>query len=114
MLVKQKGEDPYFFTKPGFLAKYGKFIIDDWLEVIGFKTPPADIDGYCREFNSITACRKANDFLDATAAICFFCIDGASWEIFARDESLLAVISGHMKDKDGFRVIEMDLADKKV
>ncbi len=115
ILIDRRDEKSSILTTPDFLKKYGKFILDDWWDIIGFCTPPRDIDNYLNELNKIQDPPEKALFLDKTADICFFNVDAAYWEIFAKDESILKRIKKVMTNSSNkYNVTPINLTEKKV
>src|SRR6185369_14927806 len=74
------------------LPKFAHFIEEDWMELCGFRQPP-DVVAARRHLRE-----SPTDYawLSSVADICFFNVDGAWWEIYARDESLLEAVRRHL------------------
>ncbi len=103
----------YVLTKPCFIPKYCDYFLDDWCDIIGFeKIPEHDFwKIYC---SYISDRQKLNAFLNDTCDICFFNIDAAYWEIFAKNQELLDLVYDNMKSqKEHYYVLQISLCEKK-
>lgn len=80
------------YISPGTLIpKYVHFIINDWAELYGFRICP-DVPATLRHL------RGGRDYawLSSVVDICFFNVDGAWWEVYARDQTLLQTVQQHV------------------
>lgn len=73
------------------LPKFATFINEDWTDLYGFHQLP-DVTSFRQHL-----CKNPADYpwLSRHADICLFNVDGAWWEIYARDPSLLETIRAH-------------------
>jgi hypothetical protein len=74
------------------LPRFVSFVAEDWADLVGFQTTP-DVSVIRRHLGE----RPADyEWLSEHADICFFCVDGAWWEIYARDRALLETVRQHV------------------
>jgi hypothetical protein len=87
--------DPHHAADPGFVPDYAAWVNDDWCSLYGFDRPLADWRGWLRAGRRTGPRWRAERaaFLAATTAVCFFAVDSAYWEFFARDAGLVRAVS---------------------
>ena len=82
---------PHYVADPEFVADYAAWVHNDWNWLYGFDQPPADWRGWLRAGHRTGPAWQAERaaFLASTTAVCFFSVDHAYWEFFARDAGLV-------------------------
>ncbi|MBN1903958.1 MAG: hypothetical protein JW927_02570 [Deltaproteobacteria bacterium] len=68
-------------TRKGFIPDYAKYIIQEWGQIYGIK-----------DKLSIATINLNKDFIKKTVDIYFSCIDGAYWEVYARNAEIIEKI----------------------
>jgi hypothetical protein len=102
--------DPNWILGPGFVSAYARHANDDWNSLYGFTSAPDDWRSWMRRrFDGEPAERAA--FLAATVEVCFFSVDGAYWEFFARDARLVERVRQGLDGCGGLRLEGARLAD---
>ena len=77
---------------PGsLLPRFADFITDDWADLYGFQASP-DVAAVRQRLRGSPT---DYEWLSRHTDICFFNVDGAWWEIYARDDSLLGTVRRH-------------------
>jgi hypothetical protein len=73
------------------LPKFARFVRENWTDLYGFQKRP-DVAEVRRQLQ-----RNPTDYewMSQNVDLCFFNVDGAWWEIYARDESLLEAVRRH-------------------
>jgi len=115
--VAQQGEssatgclDPNYVAGPGFVPDYADWCNDDWNWLYGFDRPPADWRRWLRR-RAVGTTRERAAHLAATVAVCFFAVDRADWEFFARDPDLVAAAAAGVHGVAGLVAAPAVLAD---
>lgn len=87
----EAGPDGYV---PGYqvFPKCAGHILNDWCEFFGVITPALPAADFFRR------CRDDWNYAREHADIGFYCIDGARWMLFARDEALLTFMLSHHRE----------------
>lgn len=103
----------YALVPAGFLEEYGAYIFDDWCRIVGFRqipeNPEAALDAYWHSCFGNAAAQLAG--FTPPPEVAFFCLDGCRWELFARDDALLAVVLTHLGPRDDLLLQEMTLEE---
>jgi hypothetical protein len=77
---------------PGtLLPRFAHFVTNDWADLYGFLQPP-DEEVRARLGRGVLDPRR----LSAVVDVCFFNVDGAYWEIYARDDQMLSDVARHV------------------
>lgn len=79
VLFHDESNDWNLVARPPFLRRFSPFFPNDWLDIAGTVGCPSG--------PGVPALSKA--WVEAEAEIYFSCIDGAYWEVYARDEEIL-------------------------
>jgi hypothetical protein len=95
--------DPNWILQPGFVQDYARFVSDDWNSLYGFGEPPANWRTWMKGRGRGELAARAR-FLEATIEVCFFSIDGAYWEVFARDRDLVEQVRQELGGVAGLRL----------
>ncbi|MBX9626464.1 MAG: hypothetical protein K2X82_21870 [Gemmataceae bacterium] len=107
----------YGVLSPGLLADYADNVNDDWNDLYGFTAPPADWRGWLGRREGTSTARSggradaAARFVAETVEVCFFSVDGAYWEFFARDGGLIEDARAHLAGLPGIRVVDAVLTE---
>lgn len=77
---------------PGtLLPRFAHFMENDWVDLYGFLQPPAE-EIQRRLEGGVVNTRLLSGIVD----ICFFNVDNAYWEIYARDDQMLNDVARHV------------------
>ena len=101
--------DPNWILEPGFVAAYARYVSDDWNSLYGFASAPDDWRGWRRRRFVGEAGERAA-FLAATVEVCFFGVDFAYWEFFARDGRFVERVHQGLRGLEGLRLERARLA----
>jgi len=91
--------------RPDFLPELAPYIYQDSIDLVGLRGPElAAIDtagGFLQLSWSEWHEHKRSDseeykLIDKLAQVCFFCEDGRSWEIYAKDHEILNAVAKHI------------------
>jgi hypothetical protein len=90
------------------LPRFAHYVVSDWAELYGFQARPdvATIRRRLRESPS------DYEWLSKVTDLCFFNVDGAWWEMYARDERLLDAVRQHLTSSPEITVQERSLAQR--
>ena len=108
---------------PGTLPDLAPFLYDDWVYLLGLGPSRCDpmaaarrLDGlrdstrlYWPEHSELPA---FYDAVEELAEMCFICVDGASWELYARQYDLVSWVVEHLRGRRGFDVRECELRER--
>ncbi|HVM60870.1 MAG TPA: hypothetical protein VMV72_08385 [Verrucomicrobiae bacterium] len=92
------------------LPKFAHYVIEDWADLYGFQKSP-DVAATRRHLRESPT---DYEWLSRTVDICFFNVDGAWWEVYARDEALLAAVRQHVTRLPDITVQEKQLVERVV
>lgn len=92
------------------LPKFAHFVIEDWVDLYGFRASP-DVPGIRQHLH-----KSPTDYewLGQVADICFFNVDGAWWEIYARDKALLEAVRHHVTSLSDITVHDRVLSQRDI
>ncbi|MEN6497915.1 MAG: hypothetical protein ABFD16_26755 [Thermoguttaceae bacterium] len=84
--------------RAGVLPTLAPWLYDDWIDLIGFRCNEEDVcsvaDGlYDADNRGRDAYYAA---IDRKAELCFFCIDGFSWELYCHEPDVLEAVGDHV------------------
>lgn len=65
----------------------------------------------CKQYEAIVKERgtAVNRFLAASVDICYFNVDGAYWEVYSREDDILAEVRAYVDGLEGVECIEQSL-----
>jgi hypothetical protein len=98
---------------PGSLPDLAPFLYDDWIDLIGFRGKGLNPLTVAAEFSQLKETgREKYDLIERYAEICFFCMDGWSWEVYAQDLTLIGRTIEHVKQNGLIRVDHCELHNR--
>lgn len=100
---------------PSILPELATAVRNDSTDLIGFRAPSPDAAGaIAREFlcNSEPGMPSLYELAEKHAQFCFFCEDGASWEIYTPNSEVLRIVYEWMQGKTEREVETRSLRDK--
>jgi hypothetical protein len=92
------------------LPRYAHYVIDDWAGLYGFQKYP-DVAAMR---NHLRHSPTDYEWLNRVVDICFFNVDGAWWEIYAREASLLEAVRQHIPSLPDITVQEKELEQRDI
>ncbi len=87
------------------LPRFARYVSDDWSSLFGFQSLP-DIPGM---FGHIQP--RDYEFISQHVALCIFSIDGAFWDFYAHDETLLSTVQAHASSLPHVQVEQVDFSN---
>jgi len=101
-------QDQRTVVVPGFVERYGKYLMDDWCDIIGLAEAPTDPEEFLRTLPDGPWARFLPT-LRPQVEVAFFCIDGARWEVFAHSQEFLSAVRDHLSPRKDVQIREMSL-----
>ena len=101
--------------RSGFLPELAAFLYQDWIELVGVGGNEDYARTVAEEFLDLHWQSRVDDrysLMEQHGEICFFCVDGSSWEIYARDEEILDRVARHVQDRSGILVQRRTLRER--
>lgn len=92
------------------LPRFARCVAKDWANLYGFEQHP-DLATVRRRLQSSPA---DYDWMSQNVDVCVFNVDGAWWEIYARDESLLGIVRKHVAGLPDIAIQERHLARRDI
>ncbi len=90
------------------LPRYAHHVIDDWVDLCGFRQAPDVRTVRARLRRS----RTDHEWLGRAADICLFNVDGAWWEVYAKEDAMLDAVASHARHFPDMTVQERQLAHR--
>lgn len=110
------GADASVF-RPGVLPKYAHWIQDDWIDLFGYRAD-SEQGAILTASRIFSADNNPHDRSTYYAAIeqdvklCFFCVDGFSWELYCQDPGVLEAVAAHVTPMQHVTVKRLRLQDR--
>jgi hypothetical protein len=108
--------------RPGFLPDLAPFLYQDWIELVGIGGDEARAREVASELLELHWRARAKlraptpaehyDLLEQHCEVCFFCGEGYSWEIFAKDLEILESVARRIQKLEGIRVERRTLSER--
>jgi hypothetical protein len=90
--------------RPYTLPLLASYLYDDWINLIGFHQRDYILESLSKDclerFNSRIRA-SYYDFIERQAQMCFFCVDGFSWEFYCRDYKPIELLFNRWASTDG-------------
>lgn len=88
--------------RAGTLPDFAPFLGDDWIDLIGIdaaKHDPLDVATWFRDHPRIDAAstRTYCDRIERWCELCFYCMDGAYWDLYAKNPENIRAVEAHAK-----------------
>jgi hypothetical protein len=103
--------------RPGTLPALADWLRDDWIDLLGFVSGPADADyGGIADKLFDASHRGDNEYygaIERLVPLCFFCIDGLSWEVYGQDRAAVLEAVEHISRMEGVEVARDQLRGRK-
>ena len=107
------GQSAASLFRPGTLPDLAPFLYDDWIDLIGFRGRGLDPLTVAAEFLQVKEMGRVKyDLIERYADICFFCVDGWSWEVYAKDPAVIDRTVEHVKGNGLVRIDHCELHDR--
>src|SRR5271165_458219 len=92
--------------QPGTLPTLSRWLRDDWIDLLGYAAHDADpgeiADGM------LDASKRSRDkyysVIEHEVELCFFCVDGFSWEFYCHNDSAITAVFEHVSRMEGVRL----------
>jgi len=94
--------DDALLADVGYVSRYFKYLVDDWIDA--FALPPSftDIDGFIKSYWQLKHAKDRNRWVGEMADICIFNIDGMFWEFYSKNAQHLLTLQEHINKDPGF------------
>ena len=96
-IIIEESKNLLRLTKRGFVTEYAKHVIPDWGRIYGIK-----------ERIVLSAIKINDEFVEKNVEIYFSCVDGAYWEIYAKNRDIIKMLCERFPFSE-----PITLADKK-
>ncbi len=90
--------------RPGILPFRASYLYDDWCNLVGLEKPQEDAVERARQIMTHPDETQNYELVCEHSPLAFYCIDGRSWEIYARDADLLAATARHVRSLGPFTI----------
>jgi len=98
------------FAPPGvLLPRFGRFIRDDWITLFGTPSQPNPD----RFLSALETVGDEDRLVEEHVAILFRNVDGAYWEMYAKQTELLAAVALHIRTVDLPLLEDLDLSESR-
>jgi hypothetical protein len=89
--------------RPGCLPELANWLRDDWINLLGFIPGSADPAGIADELFEADECGEDVYYtaVEKRVTLCFFCVDGLSWECYSNDRQAVTRVFEHVGRMDG-------------
>ena len=101
--------------RSGFLPDLAAFLYQDWIELVGIGGSVDHARAVADDFLSLHWQGRDEDryaLMEQHGEICFFCVDGRSWEMYARDQEALERVAGRVQGLRGVRMERWALRER--
>jgi hypothetical protein len=92
--------------RPGCLPALAGWLRDDWIDLLGFALSGDDSGEIADEL--FDADERGKDEYYATierrVSLCFFCVDGFSWEFYCKDQEAVTQVFEHVRRMKGVKL----------
>lgn len=96
--------DSAILFRPSTLPCFAHYVCSDWIDLIGIPQTN-DVSDLARDFierSSSPIKASYYDLIKSQSKICFFCVDGFSWELYSKDETLISKVVKNIENVSGF------------
>ncbi len=87
------------------LPKYSRFVCGNWNNLFGFESMPDAPLMFSRLMT------RDGVFFEKAIDLCFFNVDAAYWDFYAKEEELLRVVTKHASSLAGVQVEQVEFSD---
>jgi hypothetical protein len=102
--------------RPGTLPTLANYLCDDWIDLLGFIPGPADAgEGQIADelFDATCGDDKYYTAIERRVTLCFFCVDGFSWEVYCQDRAAVTQVFESIKLMEGVEPVRGGLRGRK-
>jgi len=108
---------------PGTLPDLAPYLYDDWVYLVGLDPSRCDPMAAARRLNGHRDNARSyrpgrselpafHDAVEELAEMCFICVDGISWELYAHEYELVSRVVEHLRGRRGFDMRECELRER--
>jgi hypothetical protein len=103
--VEKMPDNDGYIAPDTLLPRFARYVHDDWASLFAFD--------YYPEAPTIFAHLEPRDypFMERHIPHCFFSIDGAYWDFYSHDQTLLNLVSTHIAALPDAYSVQVDFAD---
>jgi hypothetical protein len=89
-------KDDWRLVDGRYLEAVADTLLDDWADFFALAEPAPGLDAFTERYWAARDPEAAHALLSATVPLHFSCVDGAVWEVHAKDPALLAAVRAHL------------------
>jgi hypothetical protein len=99
--------------KPEAVSQYGRYILSDWITMVGVPKVSDRVLEFC-DFMRRGAQERSKEYcyINEVAEVCFFNVDGHSWEFYSRREDHIRLLQDRYAADHSMEMRESLLADR--
>lgn len=100
--------------RPGCLPALADWLRDDWIDLLGFAPGGTDPGVIADELFDADDHGKDGYYaaIEKQVSLCFFCVDGFSWEFYSKDQGAVTQVFEHVRLMEGVNLKRARLLDR--
>jgi hypothetical protein len=103
--------DDWQLVEGKYLEAAAGTLLDDWADFFALAEPVDRLDGFLEAYWAADTPGAAHALIERSAVLHFSCVDGAVWEVHAKDPALVQAVRAHLDGAPGARAAPSTLLE---